>query len=92
MSLPFVWRHVDAVGKVITLRHHFDLLWAVKHHIGPWLEQEILQKLEEIIGEVVIIGGKEAFRSNSNDIIYTERKNNRLNVGFLNPEMTYLQM
>lgn len=75
LPLPFVWGDVDAICKVIALRHYFYILGTVVHNITPRLTKKRLhQSFEDLIRKVVIIGCKEAIHTHSNNIIYTEKK------------------
>lgn len=73
--LPFVWGDIDAICKVITLRHYFYILGAVVHNISPRLsEKRLHHSFGNLTGKVVIIGCKEAIHTNCNNIVHTEKK------------------
>lgn len=78
LFLPFVWRHVDPICKVIAVRDHFDLLGTVVYHVSPRKKQKDLQTFQDFILKVVIVGGVETIHAQSNEIIHTvEKKKNQ---------------
>lgn len=77
-ALLFVWRDIDSVCKVISVRDHFDLLWAVVDNVGPGQTQERLHvHFQEDMVKVMIIGCIKGVHSHGNDIVHTGGINQR---------------
>ena len=83
VDLLFVWWNVDAIGWVISICHHSDLVRTVVNHITPGLVKERLQLSQNGIRKIAVIGGIEALHSYGNNVIYAERTIKRFHVVIL---------
>ncbi|KAG7273246.1 hypothetical protein CRUP_001342, partial [Coryphaenoides rupestris] len=58
---------IDAISRAEVFGHDPDLLWAVEDHRAPGQAQQWLHLLEDVLGEVVVIGRVEALRSHGHN-------------------------
>lgn len=73
-DLLFVWRDVDAICHVVTLRGHFDLFGTVVHNVSPGLRQKNLHKgFHKTIAEVVVVGCVEGIRCHGDDVVHAAK-------------------
>lgn len=71
---PFVWWDIDAISRAEAFGHDPDLLWAVEDHRAPGQAQQWLHLLEDVLGEVVVVGRVEALRAHRHDVVNAARE------------------